>query len=210
MHAVHIVDEELDDHGVVVGWAGCAGREQRDGAGAADREGGAGGPELGEVLGGPVRLHSRGFLVEGDEARDVAGDDADRDEVHGDLLGLWSCLHRTLGGIQDRNGPVFTLNLYMARPTTHVLTLLELLQSGGIRTVAELADRLGVDGRTVRRYVDHLIDLDVPVESVRGRYRGVPRPPRRPPPPPFRRQSPTSAPCPPPARPPPARGHGRA
>jgi predicted DNA-binding transcriptional regulator YafY len=53
-----------------------------------------------------------------------------------------------------------------------VLTLLELLQSGGVRTVAELADRLGVEGRTVRRYVDHLIDLDVPVESVRGRYGG--------------------------------------
>src|ERR1700761_7823542 len=60
----------------------------------------------------------------------------------------------------------------MARPTTHVLTLLELLQSGGVRTVAELADRLGVEGRTVRRYVDHLIDLDVPVESGRGRYGG--------------------------------------
>jgi predicted DNA-binding transcriptional regulator YafY len=53
-----------------------------------------------------------------------------------------------------------------------VLTLLELLQSGGVRTVTELADRLGVDGRTVRRYVDHLIDLGVPVESVRGRYGG--------------------------------------
>ncbi|MGW5517265.1 helix-turn-helix transcriptional regulator [Nocardia africana] len=60
----------------------------------------------------------------------------------------------------------------MARPTGRVLTLLELLQSGGTRTVAELADRLGVDGRTVRRYVDHLIDLDIPVESVRGRYGG--------------------------------------
>jgi predicted DNA-binding transcriptional regulator YafY len=60
----------------------------------------------------------------------------------------------------------------MARPAARVLTLLELLQSGGVRTVAELADRLGVDGRTVRRYVDHLIDLDVPVESVRGRYGG--------------------------------------
>jgi predicted DNA-binding transcriptional regulator YafY len=60
----------------------------------------------------------------------------------------------------------------MARPTARVLTLLELLQSGGIRTVGELADRLGVDERTVRRYVDHLIDLDVPVESVRGRYGG--------------------------------------
>jgi predicted DNA-binding transcriptional regulator YafY len=53
-----------------------------------------------------------------------------------------------------------------------VLALLEVLQSGGIHTVAELAERLGVDERTVRRYVDHLIDLDVPVESVRGRYGG--------------------------------------
>lgn len=60
----------------------------------------------------------------------------------------------------------------MARPTARVLSLLELLQSGGVRTVAELAGRLGVDERTVRRYADHLIDLDVPVESVRGRYGG--------------------------------------
>jgi predicted DNA-binding transcriptional regulator YafY len=60
----------------------------------------------------------------------------------------------------------------MARPTARVLSLLELLQSGGVRTVAELAGRLEVDERTVRRYVDHLIDLDVPVESVRGRYGG--------------------------------------
>lgn len=60
----------------------------------------------------------------------------------------------------------------MSRPTGRVLTLLELLQSGGTRTVAELADRLGVEGRTVRRYVDQLLDLGVPVESVRGRYGG--------------------------------------
>jgi predicted DNA-binding transcriptional regulator YafY len=60
----------------------------------------------------------------------------------------------------------------MARPTANVLTLLELLQSGGTRTAAELAGRLGVDERTVRRYVDHLVDLDVPVEPVRGRYGG--------------------------------------
>ena len=53
-----------------------------------------------------------------------------------------------------------------------MLTLLELLQSGGVRTAAELAERLGVDARTVRRYVDHLVDLDIPVESVRGRYGG--------------------------------------
>ena len=60
----------------------------------------------------------------------------------------------------------------MTRPTARGLALLELLQSGGMRTVAELADRLGVDERTVRRYVDHLVDLDVPVDSVRGRYGG--------------------------------------
>jgi predicted DNA-binding transcriptional regulator YafY len=60
----------------------------------------------------------------------------------------------------------------MARPTARVLSLLELLQSGGVRTVAELAGRLDVDERTVRRYVDHLLDLDVPIESVRGRYGG--------------------------------------
>ncbi|MEU3503253.1 WYL domain-containing protein, partial [Streptomyces hundungensis] len=60
----------------------------------------------------------------------------------------------------------------MARPLARVLTLLELLQSGGTRTVAELADRLGVDERTVRRYVQHLLELDIPVESVRGRYGG--------------------------------------
>jgi predicted DNA-binding transcriptional regulator YafY len=60
----------------------------------------------------------------------------------------------------------------VARPTSRVLALLELLQSGGTRTVAELAGRLEVDERTVRRYVGHLLDLDVPVESIRGRYGG--------------------------------------
>ncbi|MFC8130215.1 helix-turn-helix transcriptional regulator [Streptomyces sp. NPDC057302] len=58
------------------------------------------------------------------------------------------------------------------RPTGRVLTLLELLQSGGTRTMAELAERLDVDARTVRRYVHQLMDLDVPVEAVRGRYGG--------------------------------------
>jgi predicted DNA-binding transcriptional regulator YafY len=53
-----------------------------------------------------------------------------------------------------------------------VLALLEILQSGGTRTVADLAARLAVDERTVRRYVDHLRDLDVPVRSIRGRHGG--------------------------------------
>jgi hypothetical protein len=50
VHAVHIVDEELDDDGVVVGRPCGAGREQRNSAGAGDREGGGVGGELGEVL----------------------------------------------------------------------------------------------------------------------------------------------------------------
>jgi predicted DNA-binding transcriptional regulator YafY len=60
----------------------------------------------------------------------------------------------------------------VTRPTARVLALLEILQAGGTRTVADLAGRLGVDERTVRRYVDHLLDLGVPVRSVRGRYGG--------------------------------------
>ena len=60
----------------------------------------------------------------------------------------------------------------MSRPISRVLSLLELLQSGGTRTLAELSDRLDVDERTVRRYVGHLLDMDLPVESVRGRYGG--------------------------------------
>jgi predicted DNA-binding transcriptional regulator YafY len=60
----------------------------------------------------------------------------------------------------------------MARPTARVLALLELLQAGGTRTVADLAKRLEVDDRTVRRYVEHLRELDIPVDAVRGRYGG--------------------------------------
>lgn len=60
----------------------------------------------------------------------------------------------------------------MTRPIARVLALLEILQSGGTRTVTELAERLNVDERTVRRYVDHLLDLDIPVRSVRGRHGG--------------------------------------
>jgi predicted DNA-binding transcriptional regulator YafY len=38
--------------------------------------------------------------------------------------------------------------------------------------VGDLADRLGVDERTVRRYAEHLAELDVPIRSERGRYGG--------------------------------------
>ncbi|MET8850764.1 YafY family protein [Amycolatopsis sp. NPDC004625] len=60
----------------------------------------------------------------------------------------------------------------MPRPIARVLALLEVLQRGGTWTVADLAGRLEVDERTVRRYVGHLLDLDIPVRSVRGRYGG--------------------------------------
>jgi predicted DNA-binding transcriptional regulator YafY len=60
----------------------------------------------------------------------------------------------------------------MSHPATRVLTVLELLQSRSRLSGSELADRLEVDRRTVRRYVSTLQDLGVPVESEPGRYGG--------------------------------------
>ena len=60
----------------------------------------------------------------------------------------------------------------MTRPTARVLAMLELLQTGGQHTVGDLAARLGVDERTVRRYAEHLADLGIPVQAQRGRYGG--------------------------------------
>ncbi len=56
------------------------------------------------------------------------------------------------------------------RPTARVLTVLELLQSHGRMTGAELARRLEVNIRTVRDYIEMLADLGIPVEAERGRY----------------------------------------
>jgi predicted DNA-binding transcriptional regulator YafY len=60
----------------------------------------------------------------------------------------------------------------VATSTSRVLQLLELLQSADVRPVADLADQLDVNERTVRRYVQQLLELEIPVESVRGRYGG--------------------------------------
>jgi len=60
----------------------------------------------------------------------------------------------------------------VTRPTARVLAMLELLQTGGQHTVGDLAARLGVDERTVRRYAEHLADLGIPVQAKRGRYGG--------------------------------------
>lgn len=56
------------------------------------------------------------------------------------------------------------------RPTARVLTVLELLQSHGRMTGAELARRLEVNIRTVRDYIEMFQDLGIPVEADRGRY----------------------------------------
>lgn len=56
----------------------------------------------------------------------------------------------------------------MYQPTTRLLTVLELLQARGNMSGAEIATRLEVDRRSVRRYIVMLQDLGVPIEGVRG------------------------------------------
>src|SRR5260370_24762963 len=58
----------------------------------------------------------------------------------------------------------------MYHPTTRVLTVLELLQSHGRITGAEIARRLEVNIRTARHYIEMLQDLGIPIEGARGRY----------------------------------------
>src|SRR5437867_13263443 len=55
-------------------------------------------------------------------------------------------------------------------PTTRVLTVLELLQSHQRLSGPDIAERLEVNTRTVRRYITMLQDLGIPVEAERGRY----------------------------------------
>lgn len=60
----------------------------------------------------------------------------------------------------------------MYHPTSRVLTVLELLQSRPSISGPELAARLEMDVRTVRRYIMHLQDVGIPVEATIGRYGG--------------------------------------
>jgi predicted DNA-binding transcriptional regulator YafY len=53
-------------------------------------------------------------------------------------------------------------------PTARLLEFLELLQAKPLITGREIADRLGIDPRTVRRYVEALQNLGIPVEGQRG------------------------------------------
>jgi predicted DNA-binding transcriptional regulator YafY len=58
----------------------------------------------------------------------------------------------------------------MSHPTVRLLTVLELLQSHQHITGAELAERLEIDPRTVRRYIAMLEEWGIPVLARRGRY----------------------------------------
>jgi predicted DNA-binding transcriptional regulator YafY len=60
----------------------------------------------------------------------------------------------------------------MAHSASRVLAMLEILQAHRRMTVGDLAARLGVDERTVRRYATTLTDLGIPVTAERGRYGG--------------------------------------
>ena len=58
------------------------------------------------------------------------------------------------------------------RPTARVLAVLELLQNYGTLNAPELAKRLEVDARTIRRYITTLQDMGIPVEAEYGRDGG--------------------------------------
>jgi predicted DNA-binding transcriptional regulator YafY len=60
------------------------------------------------------------------------------------------------------------LTLRMQTPTARLLELLELLQARPLTTGREIAEHLEIDGRTVRRYVAALQEMDIPVEGQRG------------------------------------------
>lgn len=56
----------------------------------------------------------------------------------------------------------------MDHPVTRVLAVLELLQSHGRLRGSEIAARLHVDGRTVRRYIVRLEEMGIPITAGRG------------------------------------------
>lgn len=58
--------------------------------------------------------------------------------------------------------------MFSYSPTTRLLTILEMLQSHKQMSGSELARRLEVDVRTIRRYITTLQDMGIPVEAERG------------------------------------------
>ncbi len=60
----------------------------------------------------------------------------------------------------------------MYSPVSRLLIVLNLLQARSSITATELAERLEVNVRSVRRYITMLQDMGIPVEAERGRYGG--------------------------------------
>jgi predicted DNA-binding transcriptional regulator YafY len=60
------------------------------------------------------------------------------------------------------------LTAQVLTPTSRLLELLEMLQAQPLTTGREIAGRLEIDARTVRRYIAALQALDIPVEGQRG------------------------------------------
>lgn len=60
----------------------------------------------------------------------------------------------------------------MYNPATRLLTILELLQSHDLMSGSELAERLEVDKRSIRRYLVMLQDLGIPIEGTSGPHGG--------------------------------------
>lgn len=56
----------------------------------------------------------------------------------------------------------------MSKPVTRVLAVLELLQTRGRVSGAEIAAQLGVNERSVRRYITALEEMGIPVTAERG------------------------------------------
>jgi len=74
--------------------------------------------------------------------------------------------------LYDRNRASYALYVCLTAcvlgPTARLLELLELLQARPLTTGREIAERLEIDARTVRRYVTALQDLGIPIEGQRG------------------------------------------
>ncbi len=64
----------------------------------------------------------------------------------------------------------------MASPTSRLLELLELLQARPLTTGREIADRLEIDARTVRRYIERAAGPRDPGRGAARRRRRVPDP----------------------------------
>ena len=63
----------------------------------------------------------------------------------------------------------------MYHPTTRVLAVLELLQTHGRLSGADMSARLAVDARTLRRYIVTLEGIGIPIVTERGRHGGYTR-----------------------------------